>query len=108
MLALSPKIVFVCLFVCLPSGMPCDFFLVAEHDVLGNRNSSKEVFSNTVERWEVGGILQSYGLSRLVSLCLWTSNFTRVSQVFSSPLGWDIRVRTGWICLLPSHQIVRL
>ena len=73
----------------LPFSMLVIFSWYLEHDVLGKRNCCKDAFSNVVMRYEERkcSIVLQIDTSLLVSLCLWTVNFTSVSQLFSPTLG---------------------
>lgn len=80
-----------------PFGMPCNFFLIARHDVLGIGNCYKQAFGNEV--WGEWNVLQSY-----MSLCLRAATCTSAPQFISPPLwrtGWLLRTGVG-ISLLPS------
>ena len=56
--ASSNCIVFVGFIVCLFFGIPCNCSLIAGHDVPGERNCSRQTFSNMVMRyWGSGSVL---------------------------------------------------
>ena len=69
-------------------GMPCNFFLITIYDGPVKRNCYKCVFSSGLGEEEAYCMINMIICSKinlLMSLCLWTVNFTSVSHFFFLP-----------------------
>ena len=97
----SNSVAVVFLLVCLKM-----FFLITRNKVLRRRKCCKWAFSHMMV-WGKGK--HSTGpwssLSLLLSLCLWTVNFTSIAQFFFSLLKWESITRVCWSLVFPFSEV---